>query len=743
MSSRAIVAALLCAAPALSQGNAVPGMDALVYNVTDIAYYGRQGAAYPNGEAAFMVGHSYCNSGTVDIPWVATSGGVMVDTYPKIAFLLARESNGRMVQITGKSFMKHSTAVFNFGSGPCAPCQAGPSQTFRRGCSDTYGSGTNASQSNLGPTTEVNPWLGTWASVGSYFDRGDPPVVGAAATDGVKSLNGTMVSAFGPVKNRMVVRESELVAGSTYYGQVHLMIQGEPAANRGTNVQSRPMSISWNGSSWSASALGASTTGSVLTQWQGASHNIGGNGNDDGRFLVASKVTGPVGGVWHYEYAIHNLDNDRGGASLRIPVDAAATVTNAGFHDIDGDPLNNWIYSRTANEILFQSSGNNPLDWNTIYNCWFDCTVAPSYGFASIDEARIGPGALSVQVEAEVPSGIPMARKEKVGHSCGACSSALYEFFPAAGGFDLNGRSMTLTLNNGAYTAVETPVTFVTPAGSTLSMSDESEVPVQLPFSLPYPGGSTTQLRVCSNGFISPAGSNGTTYNPTTGEFLMGQPRWAALWHDLTPNATNGVRVDSSPTRVTVTWNGVPNFSAGGANTFQYQFYPNGTVHILWQSITAAGNAYLVGWSPGGVQQDPGSRDLSATLPIPYELCAGYFAGLDFDASARPVLGTTIQWVTSNIPANTDLGFVLKSVTRLSPPVDLTFIGMTGCEAHIANWWSDVFVLPPSTVQLPEIIPNDVTLIGVQLIGQVVTHSPPLTPMGLIASNAVVLTLGL
>jgi hypothetical protein len=46
-------------------------------------------------------------------------------------------------------------------------------------------------------------------------------------------------------------------------------------------------------------------------------------------------------------------------------------------------------------------------------------------------------------------------------------------------------------------------------------------------------------------------------------------------------------------------------------------------------------------------------------------------------------------------------------------------------------------------VQLLESIPNVASLVGVVLVGQTLTYSPPLTPLGLIASNGMVLTLGL
>ncbi len=737
----ATLALLLCP-PLLAQSNAVPGMDVRVYEVTDLAAYGRRGAAYPNGEAGFVLGHSFCNAGTVNIPWVASSGGVMIDTYPKIAFLLARESGGRMVQVSGKSFLKHSTTPYNFSSGPCAPCNNTGGQFMFIGCSDTYSSGINSNQLSLAPTTEVDPWLGTWNSQGTYFDRGDPSVGGGAATDRVKSLNSSMVSAFDTVKNRLEVRESELTVPGSFFGQVQLVIQGEPVANRGNNQQSRPMSFSWNGSAWSASASGSSTNGAVLTRWPGATSDLGGNGNDDGRFMVAVKVTGPVSGVWHYEFAVHNLDNARGGATLRLPVAASAVVTNAGFRDIDATAGNDWAFARTATEITFTGPANNPLDWNTLYNFWFDCTIGPSLGTVLVDQSRAGPGMAAVSVTSQVPSGIPTATVTSVGQGCGNCASSFYEFFTPATAFDLSNRGMTLSLNNNAYTVGNATSAYVPPTGTPLVLGDDAEAVVTLPFALAYPGGSTTQIRVCSNGFISPAASNGTTFTPTVAEFLSGQPRWAAAWHDLNPATGGQVLVDASAGVVRVTWLNVNNFSGGGMATFQYQFLPNGTVHILWQAMNPAGNDYVVGWTPGANSTDPGGRDLSATLANGFSLCAGNFVGLSLTASARPVLGTTVTLTTSSIPAGSSLGLMLLGFTQAIPPVNLTSIGMPGCEAHVLDGVNLLFVPSSASFPMQLAIPSQQTLTGLRVIAQSFTYSPPLTPLGLIAANGLVMVLG-
>ncbi len=742
---KAILTVALLSVPAIAQANAVPGLDIGMYDVTDIGYQGRRGAAYPNGEAGFMVGHSWCNGGSVNLPWVSQSGGLMVDQYPRIAFLLARESGGRMVQVSGRSFCKHSPTAYNFSSGPCAPCNSGSGSFFFTGCSDTYGSGINSGQYALGPTDEIDPWLGTWDPQGSYFDRGDPVVGGAAAIDSVRSLSTSQVAAFDSVKNRMVVRESELLAGAIYYGQAQGVIQGEPVAARGNNLMNRQMSITGSGGSWSAGTTGSSQVGSVLTRWQGATYEMGGNGNDDGRFLVAVKTTGPVGGLWHYEYAIHNIDNHRGGASFRLPLGPGATVQNAGFRDLDTDPLNDWHFTQSANEIAFAATSGNALEWNTIYNCWFDCSIAPGAGVVTIDQALPGPGNLSVQMSGVVPSGLAFANKASIGTSCGHCTGTFYELFGTSAAFDLSGRSMTMSLNSGAYSVVETPVAFVPAAGTNLALGLNSQATVTLPFSLPYPGGATTQLQVASSGYVSPGLANPVQLVPTAGQFLAGHPRWAAAWSLLNPNAasSNNVYFDANPTRAILTWNGVPFIGSSAPNTFQLQFFPNGTVHAVWQTIAASSFSTMVGWSTGGGHADPGTRDLSATLSVPLALCASPFDGLSLDVAANPVIGTTVQWQVGGILPATGWGALLWSLQQAVPAFDLGVAGMPGCFAHVLAPETMFFVAPATSQVLAQPIPNATVLIGVELFGQAVTYNPSLTPLGLVASNAMQLTLGL
>jgi len=740
MLHRSLTLALLIA-PVIAQSNAVPGLDILMYDVTDLSYTGRRGGAFPNGEAGFMMGHSWCNTGTVDLPWASQSGGVMVDQFPRIAFLLARESAGRMVQISGRSFCKYSPIAYNFQTGPCLPCNVSGGSFFFVGCSDTYGSGINEDQMNLGPSDELNPWLGTWNLVGSYFDRGDPAVGGAAATDSAKSLTFSQVAAFDSVKNRITVRENEIIAGANYYGQVQAVVQGEPSTNRGNNISNRQLTINQNGTTFTTGSAGASVAGSVLTRWQGAMIGSGDNGSGDGHFVVGAKTTGPVGGMWHYEFAIHNVDNHRGGGKIRIPLAPGAIVQNVGFRDLDLVGNNDWSFSIGTNEITFSDNGTNPIDWNTIYNVWFDCSIQPGAGSLVIDQARPGTGGPSVAVATQVPSGMPFASKQLVGSSCGTCTSTAYELFGSTRPIDLAGRSLTMTLANGAYTLSSAPVAFVPAAGTNLNLGLTGQTNVTLPFALPYPGGTTTNLQVAGSGFISPAQPNSVQILPSVPSLLNGQPRWAVLWSFLNPSGANNVYVDSNASRVIVTWNNVPLLSGPGNHTFQAQFYPNGTVHYVWQTLASSTFGHMTGWSPAGGFSDPGQTDLSAL--VSKTLCPNPFDGLLLDTQDRPVLGATVDLDLTGVPGGTLVNGMGLGVQQATPPDDLSGLGMTGCLSHVVDPLLILLPVTGNSLSVPLTIPNTQSLAGLPVVCQGFSYNPPLNPYGVVVSNAVVLSLGL
>ncbi|MEZ6037722.1 MAG: hypothetical protein R3F29_09600 [Planctomycetota bacterium] len=737
---------LTLAASLAAQANTVPGLDGRLTDVNDLTYYGRHGAAYPNGEVGMAMLNTMCNPGSVTIPWYAP----MQPNHPKFGFLIVRVAGDRIEQINEWSYCKHAFLSVNV-TGNCGPCvNPGTGALMGLNCSDTYAPSNNANRGYLGPPQEIDPWLGTWNPVGSYFDIGDPAQAGfPAPADGNFSLD---LGIFDAVDNRVTVDEQDLLtANANYYYALHLIHQGEALANRGDNNAHRGFAPNWNGNNWTFNNTNEGMEyGTVLSRWPGASIDEGRNGNDDGRFYVAVKVTTLGGGQYHYEYAVHNMDNSRGGGAFRLPIDAGATATNFTFGDIDTDAGNDWTAARVGNELVFtmpSAPQPNVLEWNTIYNFGFDVDFPAGVGVCHLDEARPGPGAMTVDVPTQVPAGSTYAQVTPYGRGCGGvdCQTSFYESFASSAAFDLSATSFTLTLVNGEYQVGPGQGSYIVPVGPVLSLGDESSQQVNLAFALPYPGGTTNALHVCSNGYVS-AAYNAVEYDPQVSGLLNGQPRWAPLWSDLNPGAGGQIRANAGASMAVISFVNVPNYSGGGTVSFQLQFLPNGTVHCLYQGCTANGNGALAGWSAGGGQPDPGSQDLGATGSAGFSLCQSIVPHLSLTTSARPVLGTQFDLLTGNVPVTGFLGLVGLSVVDFDPGIDLTAIGMTNCDLHIglgADAFVDLFVLSGATSSYTIQMPSSPTLSGLTFFAQNAIIAPGITPIDLALTNGVRLLSGL
>ena len=737
------VTAMACSLAA--QSNAVPGLDGRLEILNDITYWGRRGAAHPNGEAGLSMRNTMCNPGSVSIPWYAQ----MLEDHPKFGFLITRLVNDRMEQISDRSYCKHAF-VSASTSGACGPCNGIGGNQMGITCSDTYSAGNNGSRDYLGPPHEIDPWLGTWNHLGSYFDQGDPNVGSPGNLDGQES--GINVGS-DPVKNRVTIKETDLLtAGAQYFYGIQLIHQGEALANRGDNIKSRGFVPTWNGSAWTVanSAVGEAF-GSILQHWPGSTVESGSNGTDDGRFFVASKATSLGGGMYHYEYAVHNVDNSRAGATLRVQIDAGVTASNFTFRDIDTNALNNWTAARVGNEIVFTAPGNNPLEWNTIYNFGFDADAAPGQSFVVLDEARIGAGANSVTVAAKAPSGVVYAQATDYGTGCGdvaACGGSFYQDF-GSNAFDLANSGLTITTTGGSSTAGVLTGSWITPAGSTFNLSDDGGTTVTLPFVLPHAGGTTSQLRVCANGFIDSSGTD-NSWEPTgLGMVAAGKARWAPLWRDLRPNTSGTagtVRVDATVQRVVISYVNVRNWYNSNTVTFQAQFWADGTVHFIYQTIGAQTSVpTIVGYSPGVVGVDPGNTDISVALGSGITPCSpigNAVPSLAFSALNRPVLGSTLNLQISNALPGTQVGAWVLSFTKLLPGIDLTGAGMPGCFQYLTLDVEILFPMGPGSVTLPWALPPTPSLAGALVFTQSATYVPGINPFNVVTSNAVELLLG-
>lgn len=402
---RALLASALCGGAAFAQANTDPGIDIQLAQLSGITVQGREGT-FPDGNNAVSISTTICNVGIEEVPWFQA----MNPDHPFISFVFARESDGRLQQISDRSWVKHGFfALTSSFCDPCNPPSGQPGTMLGVGCSDTYSSSNNGDNFWLGDPDEILPFDGIWEPIGSQFDRGEPPVDPPFDTDGLRSLTINQSQNLGPIGHRVQISDGELNAAGTFYYQGYYIVMREGEALRADNLATRSFSPSWNGTKWTLSASGTLTPGSILSRWSGATVTSAANGSADGRVYVATLVSGPVNGLYHYEYAIHNRDNSRGVGDVKIPFCSGGRVLDAGFHDIDDDPSNDWqlVLSPLGDEISFTNAGTNPIRWNSFFNVWFDSDVAPvtngTNGALTIEAFDAGPGAASFPISATVP----------------------------------------------------------------------------------------------------------------------------------------------------------------------------------------------------------------------------------------------------------------------------------------------------------------------------------------------------
>jgi hypothetical protein len=412
MKARFLLGTLATAGLALTAGQmtatAVPGEggtsdvqagpDVIVGAIPDVSTYT---ASTTSGVTtmAYAFGSTSCNIGTSQLGWYANTAN-----HPVIPQNAYRIKNGRIEQI-GMSWMKYGfCALQQTLCGPCTAVPGGCPSLLGIGCSDPYSSGLNGGQSGLGPRSRVNPSTGVFP----------------ADTQAEIASWGTYS---GSIARRVQIKSTDLNpalnSGAVYIAECQYVHPEDASNNNDNNNASYRL--------FTVDALGGNgsyqlkLTGSTFQQKPAIYHyttvvptaTITTVDAADGRYIVACNVTNNGNGTYRYEYAIHNLNSDRAGASFSVPVPANVTITNAGFKDIayhSGEAFNgtDWTFSVANGEAKWQCTQTfaqnpnaNALRWSTLYNFWFDASVPAASGNASIGHFKV---ASSTAAATKVPS---------------------------------------------------------------------------------------------------------------------------------------------------------------------------------------------------------------------------------------------------------------------------------------------------------------------------------------------------
>ncbi len=366
------VFALGLTARAQTNCNLSTGPDIIVGDLQDIANYAGQtigGVSYD----AVAFGTYSCNIGTVWVNWFAST-----NLHPVIDNNLYKykvvNGAGHFEQI-GMSWLKHGFFALS-NTLCCSGCLSTTGTHLGVHCSDPYTADRNGGQSGAGPRWQVNAATGVFT-----YPPANP------------SFSGT-------VARRCRVATSDLEPSSAsilYYGEAQYVTQDDATAgNKNNNCSYRGVNVSGSGTAWNFTLSGSTQREKpAIRAWLAADPNVQVQDIDiagDGRVVLGSRATDLGGGLWHYEYALFNMNSDDSIGGFSVPV-GVANITNIGFHDVDyhdGDGPGNvnfdgtdWSSSISAGVLTWsttpftQNQNANALRWGTMYTFRFDADQPP------------------------------------------------------------------------------------------------------------------------------------------------------------------------------------------------------------------------------------------------------------------------------------------------------------------------------------------------------------------------------
>jgi len=385
-----------------------PGPDVIVGDITGLGQF-----ESGNGEVGLAIGTDSCNAGVEDLHWFA----LPQNDHPVIPQNLYRMSGGasndRTFEQVGQSNMKHAFTALT-GNTCGFGCNGHGGSVLGSGCSDPYGSGLNAGP-NLGSRAWVNPFTGFY------------PTGNTSNTHSGHNHSGVAHTIRVPVADL----NTNLNTGATYYAEgqyvtphEYVWCQANPTQCNQFNNASYRRYVPSGTTSFTFSPSGATVREQpAINAWPGATIVQVRPAANDGVAFIAYKITNPSSGVWHYEYAIYNMNLDRAVQSFILPKSPGVTLSNMEFHAPPQQPgwtfdgtFNNLGFSNTpwttdvldlavvwSSETFAQNQNANAVRWGTLYNIRFDANSAPVPTTATVGFLKTG-SAVSIPVMGPSPN---------------------------------------------------------------------------------------------------------------------------------------------------------------------------------------------------------------------------------------------------------------------------------------------------------------------------------------------------
>ncbi|MCK5942239.1 MAG: hypothetical protein KAI24_09750 [Planctomycetes bacterium] len=276
---------------------------------------------------------------------------------------------------------------------------------------------------------------------------------------------------------------------------------------------------------------------------------------------------------------------------------------------------------------------------------------------------------------------------ERVGAGCVDGFASYYEVLsPAA--MDLSGQELLLHDYGGGFRVSTRPGT-IQPIGS-----------IGTPVAGPTGDDSamvmgTLAMEIHSNCQVAFAAGNSTGYVPTVDTMLNTNPATALYaWTDLDPSAPAGGSIwyEESGADYQVTYDGVFKYGTTDPVTVQFRGNRLSNTHVISFGAThGSGQDWLIGYSPGGPNRDPGPIDYTAfAAAAPYVSREPDTYALELEAVNSPFLGGPVVVRTSNFEPGAVFHVGIVGIS--DPATSLAFLGLDpSCELRASL---DVLVGP-------------------------------------------------
>ena len=386
------------------------GPDVIVGDLPDVEQLGNAGT-----QVGLAVATTSCNNGDQPVDWFQLPN----TDHPVVPQNLYRLSGGpnnneRFEQI-GQSWLKHTffaleddACGFGCNTGGC-----GTGSHLCPGCSDPYSAGLNGDQNQIGSRAWVNPFTGSFPTNANDHSGHNHDGVAHRLLVEVNDLNTTLN------QGATYFAEAQYVAPSEY-----TWCQAHPTeCNMYNNASYRQFVVSGTTNFSFSPVAPTARMQPAIWAWTGATVNrLEPDPGDDGFWFIAYKVTNPSGGVWHYEYALYNMNLDRAIQSFTVPLGAGINLSNIGFHAPPQHPgfandgtFNNqgysntpWTPTQTANSLTWncetfaQNQNANAIRWGTLYNFRFDADQPPQTTSAMVEFFKTGS---PIMVANQAPGG--------------------------------------------------------------------------------------------------------------------------------------------------------------------------------------------------------------------------------------------------------------------------------------------------------------------------------------------------